>query len=155
MEQVRRIVSRHVRLAAVIAAVALGLSCNLMPGTQQTWVLDFNGGTQHEYVTVTVPSGSTGSVFDQKGSSGLTFWDNLNNPINITVGGSINGAYWTFQNMTGQSTGASVMCGGGGTMDKAYPNGNSVSGNLTVNFVYHPSGHVENYSIPFTGYRTQ
>lgn len=155
MERVRNSVLRRVWLAAVFAAVALGLSCNLLPGSQQTWVLDFNGGTQQEYVTVTVPSGSTGSVFDQKGSASLEFWDNLNNPIYITVGGQISGANWDFVSMTGSSAAASVVCGGGGTMDKAYPNGNSVSGNLTVNFVYHPSGHVENYSIPFTGVRTQ
>jgi hypothetical protein len=152
----RTSVLRHVRLAAVLAAVILGLGCNsLLSGGQQTWLLDFGGGSEHEYVTVTVPSGVTGSVFDQKGSQGLVFYDDLSNPIKITVGGQISGANWDFVNMTGSSTGASIVCGGGGSMDKAYPDGDSVSGSMTVNFVYHPSGHVENYSIPFIGVRTQ
>jgi hypothetical protein len=156
VERVRTSVLRRVRLVALLAAVAFGLGCSsLFPPARQTWLLDFGGGDEHEYVTVTVPSGSRGSVFNQEGSQGLVFYDNLGNPINVAVAGQISGTGWIFVDMTGSSEGASVVCGGGGTTDRAYPNGTSVSGSMTVNIVYHPSGYVDNYDVPFTGSRTR
>jgi hypothetical protein len=116
--------------ALLLTMVGLFESCNLLQSSQE-WVLVNQMG---DTVTVTVPAGTLTSTFTEtSNSNGWYVYIPGMNPIRITVGGSISGANWRFVGMTGSGPQVNVIGNGTGTSDVAFPDGNSVSGTVTIN----------------------
>jgi len=133
-------VSRHPSLRKKLVLVFLsalllimaGLfeSCNLFQASQE-WVLVNQMG---DTATVTVPAGTYTSTFTETSdSNGWYVYISGMTPIRLTIGGSISGAEWRFVGLTGSGPQVNVIGNGTGTSDAAFPDGNSVSGTVTIN----------------------
>ncbi len=116
--------------ALLLIMVGLFESCDLFK-TSQEWVLVNPMG---DIATVSVPAGTLTSTFTEtSNSNGWYVYISGMDPIRITVGGSISGANWRFSGMTGSGPQVNVIGNGTGTSDVAFPDGNSVSGTVTIN----------------------
>ena len=117
---------------SVLLLIMAGLfeSCNLFK-TSQEWVLVNQMG---DSATVTAPAGSCTSTFTEtSNSNGWYVYIPGMNPIRLTIGGSISGANWRFVGMTGSGPQVNCIGSGTGTADVAFPDGNAVSGTVTIN----------------------
>ncbi len=116
--------------ASLLIMMGLFESCNLFQ-TSQEWVLVNQSG---DSVTVTVPAGTNTSTFTEtSNSNGWYVYIPGMNPIRLTVGGSISGSNWRFVGMTGSGPQVNCIGSGTGTADVAFPDGNAVSGTVTIN----------------------
>ena len=116
--------------ALLLIMAGLFESCNLFK-TSQEWVLVNQMG---DSATVTVPAGTFTSTFTEtSNSNGWYVYIPGMNPIRLTIGGSISGANWRFVGLTGSGPQVNVIGNGTGTSDVAFPDGNSVSGTVTIN----------------------